>query len=220
MDLDIRYSIEKDAQTYINFVYNFKSFKHGRVDIQERLLSKLDPKLQNIITSAGSEDAVYKGVFDYLTKIYNENPKLIEDSISKLRATWEKAGSNIVYFLEFLYKKPFPFERVTVYMTTNYIFPYNYEQRYFYANYKYISSQLATATHELNHFMFYYYYEFLKDKLGNEKYELLKEALTFFSNPEQEGKPNELPLRKLFKSKLWANLDEAISLGAKYLLEN
>jgi len=219
MDLDIKYSIEKDTQTYINFVYNFKSFKHGRIDIQAILLSKLEPKLQNIITSAENEDAAYKGVFDYLTQMYNENPKLIEDSISKLKTTWEKVGANIVYFLEFLYKKPFPFERVTAYLTTNNIFPYNYEQKYFYANYKYISSQLSTAKHELNHFMFYYYYGSLKDKLGNEKYELLKEAVTFFSNPDQEGKPNELPLRELFKSKLWGSFDEAVSAGAKHLLE-
>jgi len=220
MDLDIKYSIEKDIRTYIDFVYNFKSFKHGNENIQKKLLSKLDPELQEILITAKEEETAYKGVFDYLTKSYNGNPQLIEDSIAKLRVTWEKVGANIICSLEFLYKKPFPFEKVTVYLTTNYIFPYNYEQKYFYANYKYISSQLSTTTHELNHFMFYYYYPSLKDKLSNEKYELLKESLTFFSNPDREGKPNELPLRELFKSKLWTNLDEAISAGAKYLLKN
>jgi len=219
MILDIEYSIEKDARTYIDYVYNFKSFKHGNEDIQKRLLLKLAPRLQEVLITAKDDTTAYKGVFDYLTKSYNENPQLFEDSIGKLKTTWKKVGANIIYFLEFIYKKPFPFENITVYLTTNNIFPYNYEQKYFYANYKYVSSQLSTATHELNHFMFYYYYESLKDKLDNEKYELLKESLTFFSNPDREGKPNELPLRELFKSKLWENLDEAISAGAKYLLE-
>jgi len=220
MDLDIKYSIEKDARTYIDFVYNFKSFKHGNEDIQKKLLSKLDPELQEVLTTAKDEETVYKGVFDYLTKTYNENPQLIEDSITKFKITWGKVGANIIYSLEFLYKKPFPFEKVTAYLTTSGIFPYNYEQKYFYVTYRSISNQLSTSAHELNHFMFYYYYPSLKDRLDNEKYELLKESLTFFSNPDREGKPNEVPLRELFKSKLWANLDGAISAGAKYLMEN
>jgi len=57
------------------------------------------------------------------------------------------------------------------------------------------------------------------ETLGKERYELLKESLTFFSNPEQGGKPNEKPLRELFLSKVWGSLDEAIVAGTELLLK-
>lgn len=72
--------------------------------------------------------------------------------------------------------------------------------------------------HELNHFMFYRYYLKLRDKLGIEKFELLKESITLFTNPEREGKPDEAPLRRLFMGKSYKNMDEAIKDGATYLL--
>ena len=74
------------------------------------------------------------------------------------------------------------------------------------------------ARHELNHFMFYFYYESLRNKLDHEKYELLKESLTLFSNPNQIGKPNEDSIREFFKTKLWSNMNEAIIAGSEFLL--
>ena len=52
-----------------------------------------------------------------------------------------------------------------------------------------------------------------------EKYELLKESLSYFSNLEQRGKPDEKELRKLYASKNWENLNEAIKSGADLLLD-
>lgn len=78
--------------------------------------------------------------------------------------------------------------------------------------------QVGTILHEFNHFMFYHYYPELKDKLGKEKYELLKESLTFFTNPNQIGKPDEDKLRQLYASKNWSSVEEIINAGA-HLLE-
>jgi hypothetical protein len=220
VNLDVKYLVEKDASTYINFIRNFNSFKHGRDGIQNNLLAKLAPPLQEIIKNAETDEGAFEELTAHLEQVYKDNPEPIENGISKLKSSWDTVGGNIIHVLEFLYQKPFPFESVTVLLTTNNIFPHNYEKRYFYTTYKGLSVQLNTIKHELNHFMFYYYYESLKDKLDDEKYELLKEALTFFSNPEKEGKPNERSLRELFKSKLWKNLDEAIGAGTQYLLEN
>jgi hypothetical protein len=217
MKLIVDYSVEKDTQTYVNFVYSFKAYAHGRQDLKEKLLKKLDPQLQTILTTADSEKSAYDGVYTYLEKYQQDNKEKIESSINKLKEEWSQVGDAIIKHLEFLYQNKFPFEEVTAYLTTNNIFPYNYQQRYFYANIVYLMPQLGTAKHELNHFMFYYYYPKLKEQLGDEKYELLKESLTFFSNPEQRGKPNELPLRELYKSKIWSNLDEAIKAGVAFL---
>jgi hypothetical protein len=220
LHLDIKYSLEKDAETYVNFVHQFKAFEHGRINPQKEFLERLDPELQSIITKAKDEKSAYREVLDYLTKKYNENPQLIKNSINTLEGRWEAAGSQIIYSLEFLYQKPFPFENVTLYLTTNNVCPYSYEEKYFFANYKYASEQMDVAKHELNHFMFYYYYDSLRNKLDLEKYELLKESLTLFSSPNQTGKPNEGPIREFFTSKIWGNLNEAILAGCEFLLKN
>src|SRR3989304_940746 len=51
------------------------------------------------------------------------------------------------------------------------------------------------AIDELNHFMFYYYFGKLRGELGHEKFESLKEALTVFTNPDEEGYPAQRRLR-------------------------
>jgi len=219
MQLNVEYSVEKDTETYTNLVYTFKAYEHGRQNPKEALLKRLDPQLQNIITSADSEKTAYDGIYSYLEKNCQNNNEKIEKYITRLKDEWVMVGDTIINSLEFLYQNKFPFEKVTVYLTTNNIFPYSYENKYFYANLEYLMPQLGTAKHELNHFMFYYYYPKLKEQLSDEKYELLKESLTFFSNPEQRGKPNELPLRELYKSKIWKNMDEAVNAGVEFLIK-
>lgn len=218
MQLEIKYSTEKDASVYVNYVYKFKGYEHGRENVNNNLLKKLDPGMQKIITSAENEEEVYEKVLKYLTNSYEKNKDNYEKSIMQFQTEWGEVGANVIKFLEFLYQKPFPFEKVTAYLTTNYIFPYNYNERYFYASIRYLLNQLQTTKHELNHFMFYHYYPELRETLGEEKYELLKESLSFFSNPTQKGKPNEAPLRDLYRSKIWKNMDEAISEGKELLL--
>lgn len=66
MKFDVKYSIEKDTETYINFIYNFKSFKHGRKNIQEILLSKLEPTLQEILKSSQNETDASANTYAYL----------------------------------------------------------------------------------------------------------------------------------------------------------
>ncbi len=219
LNLNIQYSLEKDAETYVSYVYQFEALEHGRVNPKKELLERLDQELQNILANTKDKETAYTEVLSYLTKKNYENPQLLKNSIKTLEDRWNAVGSQVIYSLEFLYNKPFPFENVTLYLTTNNICPYSYEDKYFFANYKYASEQMDIAKHELNHFMFYYYYDSLRNKLDLEKYELLKEALTLFSSPNQTGKPNELPLRKFFETKLWANLDEAIAAGCDFLLK-
>lgn len=218
--MNVEYSVQKDASTYINFIRNFNSYKHGRENIQSNLLKNLEPPLKEILEHAETDEEALARITSYLEKAYKDNPDIIESSISKLEASWEAVGRNIIYNLEFLYQKSFPFESVTVFLTTNNIFPHNYNNRYFYITHKGVSTQLSTIKHELNHFMFYYYYDSLEDTLGDEKYELLKESLTLFSNPDKEGKPNEKELRDFFRSRLWENLDDAINAGAQFLLDS
>lgn len=218
MRLITKYDVEKDAENYLNSVVNFKHLPHGRKNIQKQLLSYVSEEVKKIIATNQSEEEVKKLLTTYLSKFSKDNDKLIKKNIEKLNKAWESLGEQITKNLEFFFQKPFPFEEITVYLTTLPISPYNYEQRYFYVFHRAMSKiQLRVATHELCHFMFYYYYTDIKTTLVGEKYELLKESITFFTNPESPGKPNEKPLRDLYKSKEWGSLDEAIRAGWEHL---
>ena len=217
MRLNVEYSTEKDVQTHLNLGFKFNALAHGRKNPREDLLNKYNPELKKIILDSTSEEEAKEQITKYLTKYKRENEDKIKRGIKRLEDEWEIVGDAIINSLENLYKKPWPFEEITVYLTTNKIFQYNYEKRYFFADIDYLLPQLSIAKHELNHFMFYYYYPNLIDKLGKEKYELLKESLTYFSNPEQRGKPNEDGLRKLYSTRIWENLDKAIMEGVKFL---
>ena len=82
------------------------------------------------------------------------------------------------------------------------------------------SSQIInTAKHELNHFMFYYYYSYLKDKLKEEKFERLKEALAIFTNPEGNDKPEVKELEQYLKPLSGKSMEEIIekATNSKYI---
>jgi hypothetical protein len=218
MKLEISYSAEKDLENYLNSVVDFKYLKHGRENIQKELLSKLPENLQNIILQVAEKDKISSDILKYLNDQATSNPQLIEDKINKLRSSWDKVGKQVIANLEFIFNKKFPFDLITVYFTTVPICPYNYQKKYFYIHSgATVQNQLRITEHELNHFMFYFYYSDLKNKLDKEKLELLKESLTFFTNPEQAGKPNEKPLRDLYLSKNWLSLEEAIMAGVESL---
>lgn len=216
--LDVIYSTEKDTSNYVRTIYKGVPFKHGRDDLKGRLLSMLDVNLQNLIVNATDEEDAYNKIHEYLQKQSQEILEKIDKSKQNFQEAWNLYGEQSIKFLEYLYQQPFPFNNLIAYLTTNNICPYDYKEHSFYVRYKTaVPLQLRTAVHELNHFMFYHYYPDLGKDLGKEKYELLKESLTFFSNPELQGYPNEDDLRKLFLSRNWNSLKEAIEAGTAFL---
>lgn len=84
-----------------------------------------------------------------------------------------------------------------------------------------VEGHLNTTKHELNHFMFYYYYQekLRKQSLSEEKIEKLKEALAILTNPEGNNKPDVKELEvfiQLQKNKTINQIIE-LSLGSSLL---
>lgn len=216
MKLKVNYSVAKDAQNYVNGVFRFKYLKHGRKDPSKQLLSGLEEDLQKVILQSKDEKEAYDAILKYLTN--HDDGKSTQQAAS-LQKVWKTIGAQIIANLEFLYQKKFPFPEASAYLTTIPLCPYNYDQRWFFVFAKtYTRSQLAIVKHELSHFMFYHYYPQTKLGLEKEKYELLKESLTFFSNPDEWGKPAEKPLRDLYTSRSFSSLDEVIKAGKGLLV--
>lgn len=218
MNLKITYSIEKDVKNHLDGVFEFKHLKHGRENIREKLLSQLDLKLKKEVESSKNAEDAGLRIQTFLNEWESKNHQKIENAIKNLENKWKEKGEFVLQKLESLYKKEFPFDNITIYLTSLPLCPYSYKDKFIYVYLNDIpEKQINVLLHELNHFMFYFYYPELKEKLGHEKYELLKESLSYFSNPEQEGKPNEKDLRKLYSSKNWDDLDEAINNAVSFL---
>jgi len=72
------------------------------------------------------------------------------------------------------------------------------------------------VVHELNHFMFYYYFPHLKEKLKEERFEDLKETLTVLTNPEEKGYPAHQKLRQF----IWRHRNQSLENTIGLIVEN
>ena len=78
-----------------------------------------------------------------------------------------------------------------------------------------IAGFINIAKHELNHFMFYFYYldKLTQQKVPQAKIEKIKEALAVFTNPEGNDKPDIKQLESYLKTLGGKSMDEIINLA-------
>jgi hypothetical protein len=211
------YTIKQDAKNYMSaFSCTFRPY--GRGDMTKYLRDRLNTEVRAAIEAATDEADAMRRITEYLEKWHAENPLEVERWKSELQKAWDARGAQVIANLEFLFQRPLPFKELTVRFSTTGICPYNFEEKWIYATAKLgADRQLRIITHELNHFMFYEYFGDLRKEISTDDFELLKESLTFFSNPESGGNPGEKALREMFASRSWKSIDEAISAGVSAL---
>ncbi|MDO8570066.1 MAG: hypothetical protein Q7R97_00585 [Candidatus Daviesbacteria bacterium] len=201
MKIRVVYSLLIDTNIYMNSIYQFAWLKHGREDMQKKLLSKYPIDFQEQLQSAKNTKQAKVIIRKYLKNNYKNNQLLYKQSAKLLTKVWKKEEKKIIEQLETLFNNKFPFEKITIFFTTAPICPYNYNKRWIAVVCKATPEiQINILKHELNHFMFYFYYSELKMTLTTEKFESLKESLTVFTNPEEQGYPNHQKLRAWLKS--------------------
>ncbi|MFA5130338.1 MAG: hypothetical protein WC477_05505 [Patescibacteria group bacterium] len=222
MLLTVSYDPDRDAENYVHSIYERAYSAHGRTDFIENLIKSIESvEIKTALKESASREEALKTITTLLTQQYKNSSDDLDKKAKKLEEEWKRIGTQIEWQLAFLYQKPFLFEAIHVDLTSIPICPYHFnERRIFIYTKEPVGIQLSILMHELNHFMFYQYYQQLLKKLGKENFELLKESLTLFTNPEQMGKPHEQPLRDLFLSKTYNNLHEAIEDGALFLTNN
>ncbi len=218
LNLTASYSPDIDAENYTRAFFDNYIISHGRGDMAEYLKKLI--KNENILTILNnSKDG--NSAKASLTNLFtnNDENKSLQDIALKFESEWLNLGDQIIFTLENLFKISCPFEAVHIDLTTLRLCPYDYRKKriFVYANTD-IQSQMRIILHELNHFFFYSLYHNLPLKKHNhEMYELLKESLTLFSNPEQTGKPNEKQLREYFIKNNIDSIEKAVDLGSIYL---
>lgn len=224
MKLSLSYSPKVDAINYIRFLTREPSLSYGRENVSQNILEQTPEKIKELFSGENtrkfSDSELQEKIIEILSQEYQREKDLYETKETKLLDLWEKTSFQAEAFLSNIFQRPFPFSSKTLVgnLTSLWVNPYNYSEFSVFISMKASPrEQIRGIIHELNHFMFYYYYPELRDSLGFEKYELLKESLTFFTNPEWQGFPAEKSLRELYASKMRDRLKNAINEGSELL---
>jgi hypothetical protein len=199
MNIKVGYSFGYDVGNYFNSLYKFNWLKHGRRDIQKRLLKPFPQNFKVALKKSKTDDEAKEIIKTFLLGNVVHRKEKYKKISEYLELAWKKDGQEIERGLEKLYEQPLPFKKINIYLSSLPISPYKYPEWILIYSEMPTERQLEVIKHELNHFMFYYYYDYLMDELGKEKFESLKEALTIFTNTEERGYPKEQKLRKWLK---------------------
>lgn len=201
MKINVSFSLQHEIDNYLDSLWKFKWEKHGRQNIQERLLGPFPIWFKDKLNRAQTEKEARTVISEYIKQNILTKGKKYKDTSTNLENVWESQKAKILAGLESIYGYTIPFKKLTVYLTSIPICPYSYKELWIMVSTNASTNeQLNIISHELNHFMFYYYFPQLKKRLGIRKYESLKEALTVFTNPEEKGYPSQKKLRGWLKT--------------------
>lgn len=216
MNFIVNYSIEKDMIPYLNVIWRMQYKSFGRDNLRERLLSSKPEQFQKDIKKAKTEEDAKKVVTSYLETRFKARKTEIDKKIYDIQMSIDQNKVFILDTLENTFNKKFPFDEISIYLTTAGICPYNFEERWFMV-YSNADTQrvVGVATHELNHFMFFYYYLNDLQERGLDKYKLmvLKEALPVLTGDKGGKKPDAKELEDFLRLLKGKQMDEIIELA-------
>ncbi len=225
---NVSYSEEKDISNYLNALWKSPWTDYGKshYEIGKKYLSI---EYLDSLKNAPSKIKAVKIIKNYWK---NTRSSTFTNDI-ELLSKWfgnilnEEGGTRIIKTLENAYQRKFPFKQINVYLTTLFSCPYNYEEKWFMVGRN--SSLLwllSTSLHELNHFMFYYYFNQNLENQGfsQSQREHLKEALAILTSDdskENQEKPQVIPIQNFIKENKDRSIDKIIELVLENkLLEN
>jgi len=198
MNFIVKYSQELDIQTWLNKVWKNNYVDYG--DRNKENYYKWAPKefIDNLSIAPDKESAeniIKQYLKDSSLATFEKDNEFLVDWYGRLL---NEEKDSIIQRLEKAYGKPFPFGDITIYLTTCFSCPYNYDKLYFFIGRNFgIFGVIDTARHELNHFMFYYYHcNSLKERnISIENIEYLKEAMAILTSDkktENSGRSSQI----------------------------
>ncbi len=156
------------------------------------------PQIEEICKNKDFEKCK-EDIENFHKKIYESF--LIEEVKSSFQNAWNKINDEFFKRIEKVTGNKFPFSKITAYITTQSLCPYDYKKGSFMISlWSNLPSMLRLSAHELMHLDFHNNnWKTIQEKIGKEKTEALKEALTVLLNLEfkdlwfvgDKGKNNE-----------------------------
>lgn len=218
MKFVVKYSKEKDSIPYLNNFWKSSWVDYGgnRLEMGKKYLPA---DFLDTLNKAETKDKAIEILLNYWKSVRNKYFKSDTDLVIKwYTRILNEEKDFIIKPLEKAYGKKFPFKNITVYLTTAPSCPYNYEKKWYMIHRNsQIMNLFNVSIHELNHFMFYYYWrQYLIEKgLNNNQIEYLKESFTVLTSSkpnENEDKPNILPIQNFVKENKDKSAKEIIDL--------
>ena len=161
--------------------------------------------------------------------------KIIESEIEALKISWQFVEKKYFEILESITNKSIYQKEFPALITTGFMCPYSTDDSpswFMISIWRSIPDSITTIAHEIFHLQYLHYWGIeVEKKLGKEKSEDLKEALTFLLDEdefdkiilcEDGGYPDHLELRKKL-SKFWQskkNFQELVDFGVDLLQKN
>lgn len=216
----VEYSIDKDLDNYLKTIWRCQRREDGRENYREKLLSNFPSEFKEAINKAATEEEARKVILDYFnskSKWFNNNTEMIAKGMEYIL---NQNTDEIISPLEKVFARKFPYDDIVVYITTLGTCPYNEKEKWlwFMINRSSgIDNCLRTAKHELNHFMFHYYFQEIEKKIGEDDFYLLKEAMVYLTGSEDNYRPAVEPLGKYLKTISGKPIEEIIDLSIKFL---
>jgi hypothetical protein len=170
----------------INFIYNKSKdvwclLNKGK---NSNNSSNSTKQYELLITKYG-ENPSEKEVEAFIDKYIVENNINVDECMKKFRNDWEHISTEFHKRAETIFSTTLP-ETITAYLTINSRCPYNIQENFFFVSIQETQAR-RVAMHELWHFYTWYGLGAdQRDKLGEQKYNTLKEALTAILNVECE----------------------------------
>lgn len=217
----VSYSYSQDLNNYIRQLRNNTKYQYG-MDVLEMSKKYFPEEFLLPVINAASNTHAESLVLNYWRKIRDKNfDDVVTKKVEEFNQSLYNNQSQIINTLEDIYKNKFPFlNKINIFLTTFYRCPYNYPN-WFMSYVDCNNEKLKEVTlHEMNHFMFYYYWQKkLKTKINEKQLECLKEALAVLtsSDPDNENryKPEVLPIQNIVKENKDKPIREVINLVIK-----
>ena len=199
----------------------------GIQDYHKRVMERMDPDLRNVVEDPQqTKDSLPGTIEKFLQDRYEANKEYVQKYLGYLREAFNQASPKIIRNLQTLYGKEFPFDQVDIYISTSSACPYdeikgNFAVTAFGGFKKDFRNPVDIGLHEMNHFMWGHseYPARLKERLTSKEIDLIKETLTYFTEPDDPStRPAEKPLKALYAGQEWESLDQVVETAANFLI--
>ncbi len=180
MKLTFTYQEERDVWCLLNY---------GRSSMNS---SNPTQRYEELVKSFG-ESPTEQDAGTFVKEYINNHNIDISKRINQYADDWEKVENLFIVRAKEMFNVQLT-EDITVYLTLNNRCPYSIEKNYFFARLAPVDSVRRTAMHELWHFYTWYRFGIAEEqRLGKQKYNDLKEALTTLLNIEFPEHFSEYP---------------------------
>lgn len=177
MKVNFKYDKEKDVWCLLNY---------GRSSMNSKTITKVYQKIIDKFGENISPDAISDFISDYL----KESNLNIEKFILEYQMGWDNISEKFKTKAEEIFNVKLDSD-ITAYLSINNRSPYNIPENYFFVSVP--AYMRKTVMHELWHFYTWYKFGIVwEEKLGKQKYNDLKEALTVLLNIEFKDFLNEV----------------------------